>query len=526
MVAFFKSHPGVILALCIACVAIGISHQMSFLPQGEKFHWGPMISLGALVFFSLFLGIVSFWWHALKQIQPRPKDDGLDESLRFDLSDIIFSPDAAISMLERNLAKIKERWATLERITHLLSFINYSIDIPRQLKVALSLAHEIFPGFSILVFLKDRRGMKFEIGSKSNLGGRMTPLDAADPLIEEVSAFLKREIDLEALSSAEWKSFNLPPKSGSAVFSIPVLPLQVWNNILGLVVYLPPGNRPLDQNERVLAALFNPHIAVFLENHLLFQEKVSQARLVHEVEIAKKVQMESLPASSPPLSGYDIYGLCSPCYEISGDYFDLVPLSGDRLLVTLADVSGKGLPAALFLSKIQTLVRAMADRFDSPGALLSFLSQQLAKEQMGGLFATMLSAIFTANSTEITLASAGHCKPMVLRTRTGFVEEISFEVGIPLGLFPDKETDYVDQKVDLIPGDGIFFYSDGLTDIFDSQRRRLGTEGLRQILEKGMSKKSQELVYQVIGEMNRFKKATSHEDDITMVFCRSEPVQK
>lgn len=496
---------------------------MHFIGNSGKVDFQQLASLALVVFGALIMGIVSFWWHSWKDMGKSMQTLPFPESRNFDFTDLFFQPKLITNWFEKNISRLRSRCTDLERISQLLSFINYSLELPRQLRVALNLGVEIFPNMAILVFLRDNNAIKYEAGSKPDEFGNLMLIQPEDILVKDATKEIHRNVDIEKLNAIDWLSFALPIRSPTPE-GFSVMPLLVWNRIRGLIVYISMTKLPLETDERFLTALFNRHLAIFIENHILFKDKIQRERLIHEVEIARTVQNDSLPQSTASiLKGYDIFGICNPSNEISGDYYDFVNLSEKHLLVAIADVSGKGLPAALFLSKIQTLVRSVSPLVNtSPSGLLSFISNQLTKERMGSLFATMLLALINADNNTVVFSSAGHCKPFIVREKNGFVEDIHFESGIPLGLFDSPCGGYIDQTIDLFPGDGIFLFSDGVSDLMNSRRERFGTERLKSVLEKSAGEKASALVYRVIDEMNRFKEKTIHEDDITMVYVKSE----
>lgn len=516
-------HPHLFAGVSALLLVLAIHFHIGSFTGSEGLSFSSLLTLGVVVFAALILGIILYWWSCWRTLQnPTDVDPGKLGNPP-DLIEIFFQPRSLVSWLELNLGRLSGLYTNLERISHLLGFINYSVELNRQLKVALSLAQEIFPKVSFVIFLQEGGKLKFQIGSCHDAEGKLVTLEEKGPLVQRAHTAVQATIELNKLQEMNWKCFSLPLKTLKGFPELSIMPLMLWNRILGLIVYIRPEDIEMNNDEKVLASLLNRHMAIFIENHLLYREKIQQERLLREVEIARQVQTESLPQSVSPLRGFDIFGNCTPCNEISGDYYDLVPLSGDRLLVAIADVSGKGLPASLFLSKLQTLIRALAENYDSPAKLLNFLSRHMSRESMGSLFATMLLVMVRADSSQVLCSSAGHCKPLVVRSGAGFVEEVNFEVGIPLGLFDQGEDAYVDQVIDLIPGDGVFLYTDGVSELAGRNRERYGTERIQRVIEQlPPGTRSSALVYALLDDMNRFKGSLALEDDVTMVYFRLE----
>ncbi|MFZ2957888.1 MAG: SpoIIE family protein phosphatase [Candidatus Ozemobacteraceae bacterium] len=519
---FLRRHPhGVMVGAIIVFIWTISAHFDEIDPEHNPL--AKLLSLTLVIIAALIMGVLSYWWFYRPPQQIYESDNVAIDNQSIDVNEMFFQPHGMANWLEQDLSRLKGLYTNLERISQLLGFINYSLELTRQLKVALSLAHEIFPKHTFLIFLNQADRLKFQLGTNQAASGQLIQMDEKSPLVQRTIEVLKNLIDFDKLHEVQWKGFALPIKGKNIPPDFTLLPLMLWNRILGITVLINSEMKLLSKDEKILATLLGRHMAIFIENHVLYREKVSQERLLHEVEIARQVQIESLPSTITPLKGFDIYAQCIPCNEISGDYYDLVPLPRNRLLITIADVSGKGLPAALFLSKLQTLVRALAENHDSPAKFLSYLSRHMSSENMGSLFATMLIVIIEANGTSAICSSAGHCKPLVVRTGSGFIEEVNFEIGIPLGLFDMGEGGYIDQTIDLIPGDGIFLYTDGITDLVGRCRERYGIERLRSAMENyPASGKANSFVFQILEDMNRFKGPTPLEDDLTMVYIKAE----
>lgn len=526
MRAFLKHYP-ILLLTTVACLVVGgIALTLTLIPDASRYTLTSLLSLGFLVFSSLLLGITAFWWHTWRNLTGKIQGSVLPSAPPADLTDLFFQSNALVDWYQNSISRLHNRCVDLERISHLLGYMNYAAELGRQLHVALQLCQELFPTMTILIYTREASSLKYVCGTRPRTGEILPLIPEDDPIIRKTLEIIKQEIDIEHLISDDWKNFSLPLRRRQEPADLTILPLMVWNRILGLVVFMSSDRRALADDEKVMATLFNRHIAICIENHHLFKDNLRQDRLVHEVDIARNLQTSTLPQQAPIQKGLDIHGTCIPCNEISGDYYDLIPLSNDRLLVAIADVSGKGLPAALFLSKIQALVRAMADSFAGPSQFLMFLSQQLVKEQMGSLFATMIIAVFDPQKRTVTCASAGHCKPLIVRSGSGFVEEVDFDAGIPIGLFEQEENAYSARTFDLLPGDGVFLYTDGVPDLLNRNHERFGIERLKNALDNAPDGKAASLVYHVMNEMNRFKETLPHDDDITMVYVKSEKAAK
>jgi len=522
------TSPIVYVSTGILVLALGVTLLLFQIPNGNRISFLTLAALGLVVFSSLLVGIFSYWFFSLgSHLLQAPTEEPYDQlgSEKPDFSDLVFQPQSLIKWYEGNLSRYQDRCTSLERISQLLSFMDYSRELSKQLRVALHFGQELFPDFALLIFRSDGSRIHFEAGSKPQPGGGIKYLDRLDHLVEEAQEAIRDMIDLDRLAASGWKSFSLPLRHERSPSLASVLPLSLWNQIRGLIFLYPLHGKAISQDEQVFARLLNRQIALFLENHLLYQENLSQERLSNEVEIAKSVQSAALPKASPVFPSYDIFGVCNPSREISGDYFDLILRPDGTMVAVIADVSGKGLPAALFLARVQALVRAIADEITGPSKLLTFLSHHLCKENIGTLFATMVVAFIRPDDPKVFFASAGHGKPLIFRKKNGFVEEPAGQVGIPLGLFDTPEEEYQDLPIDLMPQDGIMLYTDGLTDATNHNRDRYGIERVKLSLEKATGQKASEIVFCIMNDLNHFKGTAPLEDDTTILFLKLDPIR-
>ena len=203
-------------------------------------------------------------------------------------------------------------------------------------------------------------------------------------------------------------------------------------------------------------------------------------RLTRELKIAEEVQHHLLPQSLPEIAGYEFFAFYRAAYEIGGDYYDFVPLAGNRLGIALGDVSGKGVAAALVMAKFSGDTRHHLQSEGSPAAAAVVLNNMLCETGIEERFVTLSLAELDCHKGSVRLCSAGH--PPVLRRRAdGLIEELGKEIrGLPLGVVPGAT--YREIEVMLSPGDVIVVYSDGVTDSRNPIEELYDTKGNRRLL--------------------------------------------
>jgi sigma-B regulation protein RsbU (phosphoserine phosphatase) len=235
-----------------------------------------------------------------------------------------------------------------------------------------------------------------------------------------------------------------------------------------------------------------------------------------ELEIARKMQLSILPRAFTPLNGLHVHATMVPAKEIGGDFFDFFRLDEHRVALTVADVSGKGVPAALFMAVSRTLLRAVAQFEARPGACLARLNDLLAADNEQVMFVTLFYAVIDSRDGSIVYANAGHNPPYVLRA-DGHLEAIDTADGMALAIM--EGNDYAEHRMTLAPGDALFMYTDGITEAFDPQQQMFGEERLEPLLKQLHALPRREFPQRVVAAVNEFEAGGPQTDDITCLIA-------
>ena len=266
-----------------------------------------------------------------------------------------------------------------------------------------------------------------------------------------------------------------------------------------------------------LAESFN-HMSRGLKQ--LMAEQAEKQRLEEELRIARQIQMSLLPGLVS-MSGVRIAALCLPAAEVGGDYYDLLPLSDTRMGVLVADVSGKGTSAALYMAELKGLVLSLSRIYDSPARLLSEANRILSANMDARSFVTMTYAIVDTKARCMRYARAGHNPMLHLDARTHTTRVLA-PPGLGLGLDEGTRFDRIleEAEVPLVPGDFFLFFTDGLSEAMNEGAELFGEDRLRRILEDAGELGSDELKDRILGEVRRFVGDASPHDDMTMVVLK------
>jgi sigma-B regulation protein RsbU (phosphoserine phosphatase) len=261
---------------------------------------------------------------------------------------------------------------------------------------------------------------------------------------------------------------------------------------------------------KVLQAIAG-HVAVAVENARVYQsEREQRERLQRESADARAIQEALFLKPVPLIPGFAIETAWHPAGTVAGDWHDFIDLGEDRYGIALADVSGKGMPAALLMSATRALLRSIAPMDPSPSRTLERLNRALMEDFPAGKFVTMIYGVLDARSRTLRLASAGHLRPLVINQEVAFLD---LETGLPLGL---GVSEYPERTISLSSGTHVLLYTDGITEAENGAEEEYGSARLLQhFMNPGAC------VNGLIAEVRRYEAASTRCDDATAVLLRS-----
>lgn len=253
----------------------------------------------------------------------------------------------------------------------------------------------------------------------------------------------------------------------------------------------------------------------------LLREQADKERLEEELRIARKIQMSLLPQGTVTLPGLRVAALCLPAAEVGGDYYDLLPLSDTRMGVLVADVSGKGTSAALYMAELKGLVLSLSRIYESPARLLGEANRILSANMDPRSFITMTYAVVDTARRTMTYARAGH-NPLIQLSRG--VTRVLTPAGLGLGMDRGERFEEIleEAEVPLDSGDVFLFFTDGLSEAMNGRAELFGERRLRDVLERVIETESDEveLKDRILDEIRRFVGDAAQHDDMTMVILK------
>jgi len=265
----------------------------------------------------------------------------------------------------------------------------------------------------------------------------------------------------------------------------------------------------------LLGVLAN-QMVVAMDNARLYQESLEKQRLEEELNLARQIQQELLPKTCPKTESFEFSAFIQPARQVGGDYYDFLQTDLGSIGIAIADASGKGIPAALLISLVHASLRAEVKNRLSPPVVISHINELIYSSTTPEKFATMFYGELSPHEKKFSYCNAGHNYPLVVH-EDGRVELLD-KGGLILGAFP--EAMYEAGEVALRKNDTLFFYSDGLTENFNSKEEEFGEERLLNLLVEHRFLGAEELKQKVIREVIDFSGGHSPYDDFTIVVLK------
>jgi sigma-B regulation protein RsbU (phosphoserine phosphatase) len=295
-------------------------------------------------------------------------------------------------------------------------------------------------------------------------------------------------------------------------------PLTYKGNVLGIMIIEeadnPKGAPSYHIRLRRLEIItgITQQAALAIHNDLLQREVVLRERLEREMQLAREIQTTFLPEDIPPIPGWDLDIRWRPARQVGGDFYDLIHFDDGRIGLIMADVADKGMPAALFMILVRTLIRSAAKDKQSPAEILMQVNDLLVPDSKHGMFVTVLIVVFSPKDGTITFANAGHNPPIVHRTNNALQEMLP--TGMALGIL--ENITIGEQSITITPGEKIIIYTDGVTEAFSAEDEMFGVERLRTTILAGNDQSASALLDTIELALGRFLGAAPQSDDLTL----------
>lgn len=290
--------------------------------------------------------------------------------------------------------------------------------------------------------------------------------------------------------------------------------------IIGVVQLLNKKDGPFTfRDERLLAAMTS-QAAISIENARLYQQEIQQQLTNRELETAHAIQASFLPDTIPQYEGWDLGARWVPVRNVAGDFYDFYHLGDGRLAAVIADVSGKGIPAALFMALSVTVLRFGMSLDLPPDEVTRRANELIIADQRSRMFATSFVSYVSLETGEMQFASGGHNPALLYHAATGDCEYIS-AAGVAIGIF--KNAEFALKSARLDEGDILVLYTDGITEAINNDEDEFGEERLEQLVIEHASLSAQHLTDRILAAVTDFAEEQNLVDDATLLVLKRIP---
>jgi serine phosphatase RsbU (regulator of sigma subunit) len=307
---------------------------------------------------------------------------------------------------------------------------------------------------------------------------------------------------------------------GLGLRSILCVPLLVKEQSLG-VIYV---------DNRLQAGIFGPDdlellvsiassAAVAIENARLYKVAREKGRLEHELEMARQVQTNLIPNSTPSIPGWEVAAWWQPARQVSGDFYDFVQLGWQRWGIVLADVSDKGMPAALFMASSRTILRASVLDAATPAEGIARANHLVCADAPDGMFVTLVYGELQVDTGQMCYVCAGHYPPLLYRSASDDLTSLKW-TGMALGL--DAEATFQGHTIRLRPGDFMLMYTDGVIDATNPRTESFGQGRFWNLILEHRHEPAAEIVAAIQAALGHFAAGSPQFDDVTLVLIRRD----
>jgi phosphoserine phosphatase RsbU/P len=432
------------------------------------------------------------------------------------------SNDHFVAEIGRRLSKSRAEVHTLQQLIDAAKSLNSTLDLDELLDVILETALRVVDGErgSVYIFNEERT----EIWTKVARGlegdrGKIIRL----PLGKGIAGYVAATGDTINIPEAYHDPrFNpeFDRMTGYHTRSILCAPMRNRDGgIVGVFQLLNKKDGPFTDADGVILDALSVHAAIAIENARLVVQEKEKIRIERDLMAAREVQMSLLPPAPPELPGYEFAAITIPAREVGGDLYDFIRLDQRRLVVTVGDVSGKGLPAALLMAHIQASVRNVAHEAMTASACTTLLNDRLVQSTSPEKFVTMVYAVIDTESHTVRYTNGGHNPPV--RVTTDGTHPLATG-GTMLGMI--EGLTFEEEVVALAAGDIIVLYTDGISEAVNENQELFGDERLQEFVAQRHALSAEEMKIQILEVVRHHQQNAPQADDMTLVIVRRLPL--
>lgn len=428
----------------------------------------------------------------------------------------------------------KEKALIIELMREIGDTISVELDMDKVLGKIVDAAIEGTSSKAASILLKDPTGDTLSVRYVKGLFPPVKPIKVDQSVVLKESQIV--DIFKSTKISVGDTYIGLPASTGETLFikdaeddpriiqtakgiadikSVIVTPLKLQDNIIGVLAVLnKSAGVSHTQSDLSLIQTLADQAAVTIRQFEMYKEIVEKKQAERDINIASEIQMSLLPRKFPSSQRLDMYGFSIPAKGVGGDYFDYIKFGQDKIGMIIADVSGKGVPAALIMVMIRSITRTVASLEKDANIVLSQLNNSLSGDIVEDRYATAFYCVLDAERRILNYSNAGHGPLLLFRNKTKEFELLDTE-GMPVGIMPG--VDYGQDFVILDKGDIGVLYTDGITEAMNESHDLYGLERLQDVIFKNHESSAKEISEKVLEDVNNFVAGAPQHDDETMI---------
>jgi sigma-B regulation protein RsbU (phosphoserine phosphatase) len=402
-------------------------------------------------------------------------------------------------------------WPALQQAAATL-ITHYPIE--KLVEVIMDIVFEAVPAErGALIMLDPKNTRELELKVVRNAHGDQN-LQISRTIIDEVMRNQKAVLTLDAQTDERFGSAQSIQMQG--IRSIICVPLWNEKNVIGLI-YIDNliSRRTFTQSDLRLIALIANMAAVKIENSLLLEEQLEKKMMEEQLAVAAQIQRRLLPQINPENANYQIYGINHSCYQIGGDYYDFIDKGNGKLAIVIADVSGKGVGAALLMAAFQASIRTLLKSEGGLAALMAQLNNVMFENSPPNKYITVFYGELDTIHHTFEFVNAGHNPAIYLKEDGHQLLEGS---GPVVGIIANAQ--YKSQQIQLGVNELLFLYTDGITEAVDPQEQEFGEEGVLKVLTGNRRAGVEDLAHILERQISEFTRGAPPLDDSTLIFVR------
>jgi len=426
-----------------------------------------------------------------------------------------------VSEISRRMEHTQAEVRNLHQLIEAAKSLNSTLDLEQLLDVILETALHIVDGERGTVYVLQEE--KKEIWTKVARG-----LDKDErktirlPIGKGIAGFVAATGDTISIPDA-YSDPRFDPEfdrvTGYHTRSILCAPMKDRaGKIVGVFQLLNKRDGVFTESDATIMGALSVHAAIALENARLVAQEKEKIRIERDLAAARDVQKSLLPKHLPEVPGYEFAAVTVPALEVAGDFYDFIRLDQHRVVVTVGDVSGKGLPAALLMAHTQASVRDVAHEASSASACTTLLNDRLVQSTGPEKFVTMVYAILDGSNHMLRYTNGGHNPPVCI-SEAG--PRLLTTGGPILGII--EGTTFEEEIISLAPGDLIVLYSDGVTEAMNEQQELFGDDHLQEFVARRRNTPAERLKEEILEAVRVHQRTAAQADDITLLIIRRLP---